>query len=137
MTFGRMRQRLVEMDSWSKLIFRRNVSKICLKLVEHIKDLSRKTTERKQLYFEFSRQVFGQFFIQDFCWSFLCFGGGFSYPSHRLPHFKLRHVRSMHIVACLLQYTIIRRCYIAALTFPIVTFPVTSPGFGIESVFTI
>ena len=30
------------MDIWSKLIFHRNVSKICLKLVESIKDLSRK-----------------------------------------------------------------------------------------------
>ena len=30
------------MDSRSKLIFRRNVSKICLKLVENIKHLSRK-----------------------------------------------------------------------------------------------
>ena len=34
--------RLVEMDSWSKLIFHRNVSKICLELVENIKHLSRK-----------------------------------------------------------------------------------------------
>ena len=65
------------------------------------------------------------------------FGGGFSYPGHRLLHFNLRYVRSMHIVGCLLQYTTIRRCYNAVLIFPIVTFQVTFPGFWIESVFTI
>ena len=43
----------------------------------------------------------------------------------------------MDIVGCLLQYTIIRRCYNAALTIPIVTFPVTFPGFWIEVVFTL
>ena len=53
------------MDSWSKLIFRRNVSKVCLKVVENIKIYQEKK-EGKQLYFEFSRQGFGQFFIQDF-----------------------------------------------------------------------
>ena len=98
------------MDSWSKPRFRRNVSKTCLKMVENIKHLSSKKTEGKQLYFEFRRQVFGQFFIQDFCWSFLCFGGGFPYPGQRLLHVNLRYVRSMHILACLLPYTIIRRC---------------------------
>ena len=40
-TTGRMK-RLVEMDSWSKLIFRRNMFYICLKLVENIKHLRRK-----------------------------------------------------------------------------------------------
>ena len=47
-------------------------------------------------------------------------------------HFNLRYVRSMHIVGCLLQYTttddVIMR---------LVTFPVSFPGFWIESVLTI
>ena len=44
-TTGRM-LRLVEMDSWSKLIFRRNVPKSCLKLVESIKHLPRKKKQK-------------------------------------------------------------------------------------------
>ena len=48
------------MDSWSNLTFRRNVSKICLKLVENIKHLSRKKTEVKQLYFDLGYTRFSQ-----------------------------------------------------------------------------
>ena len=48
------------MDSWSKLIFRRNVSKICLKLVENIKHLSRKKREGNN-FKSLANSLFGMF----------------------------------------------------------------------------
>ena len=113
------------MDSWSKHIFRRNVSKIC-RLVENIKHFSKKKKkknlrETNNFILNSAGKSLAYSLVTDFCWSFLCFGGGISYPGHRLLHFNLRYVRSMHIVGCLLQYTIIRRCYNVALIFPIVT----------------
>ena len=125
------------MDSWSKLIFHRNVSKICLKLAENIKHLSRKNGRETTLFWIQEAKFLANSLFRIFGWSFLCFGGCFSYPGHWLLYFNLRYVRSMHIVACLFPYTIIRLCYNAALTFPIVTFLVTFPSFWIESVFTI
>ena len=124
-TFGRIRQLVecnlfVEMDSWSKLTFRRNVSK----LVENIKHLSRK---KNRIGNNFILNSAGKSLANSFFRIFAgasC-GDGLSYPFHRRLHFNLRYVRSKHIMAYLLQYTIIRPCYNAALTLPIVTFPLT------------
>ena len=123
-TFGRIRQ-LVECNVWSKWTDGLNLyfDEMCLKLVENIKHLSRK----KRIGINFILNSAGKSLANSFFRIFAeasC-GGGFSYHFHRRLRFNLRYVRSMHIVACLLQYTIIRLCYNAALTLPIVTFPLT------------
>ena len=66
-TFGRIRQ-LVECNVWSKGTVGINLyfAELCLKFVQNWSKISNiyqeKKTEVKKLYFEFSRQVFGQFF---------------------------------------------------------------------------
>ena len=124
------------MDSWSKHIFRRNVSKTGRKYQTFSKK-KKKKLKGNNFILDSAGTSLANSLVTDFCWSFLCFGGGFSYPGHSLMHFKLRYVRSMHIAGCVLQFTIIKRCYNAALIFPIVTFPVTLSVFWIESVLVI
>ena len=102
-TFGRIRQ-LVGCNVWSKWTVGLNLYfvEMCLNLSKTGRKYQifiKEKTEGKQLYFEFCRQVFGHFFIQDSA------GPGDSCvlePGHRLLHFNFRYVRSMHIVACLL-----------------------------------
>ena len=89
------------MDSWSTLIFRRNMSKICLKLVEYINHLSRKKRKGNNFILNSAGKSLANSLFRIFAGVFLCFGNGFSYPCHRLLHFNLNPGRVAQSVTCL------------------------------------